>query len=90
MASETTYLQPFQDSPRFLVLQKAELVMAKTKKKNAAQKPSVEKAALYTEDLGTQGVKRFRSEPSSCPTFDLPLTSKEKKRRKERQVRYSW
>lgn len=58
-----------------------------TKKKTSM----VEVAPLYSEDLGSQGVKRLRGEQSSpLAAFKLPLTSKEKKRRKNRMVRSFW
>jgi hypothetical protein len=66
------------------------LVMGKGKKISATRKAvatSTEIAAVYTEDLGTSGVKRLRAKhTSSCAPLALPLTSVEKKRRKERKV----
>lgn len=57
--------------------------MKKRKGKRAATGP-----ALYSEDIGMEGVKRLRNDSvqTSAGAFSLPMTKAEKRRRKERMV----
>jgi hypothetical protein len=58
-------------------------------KRKAQQPPSIEVAALYSQDLGSAGIKKKRRTEQAIPlgAIALPMTKEEKKKRKKRKVR---
>lgn len=66
--------------------------MGKLKRKGVAKSSKMvsvaETPAVYSEDLGTIGIKQLRNgQGASLEGFSLVLSSTEKKRRLERKVR---
>jgi hypothetical protein len=68
--------------------------MGKLKRKRLSKSSKVvlvaETPAVYSEDLGTVGVKQLRNgQGASLEGFSLVVNSSEKKRRLERKVRFN-
>jgi hypothetical protein len=67
-------------------------IMPTNKKRSRTSKGRLEAAAVYTEDIGTQGIKTSAgSAPSNQkPISSLPLPKDEDKRRLKRKVGTCW
>jgi hypothetical protein len=65
------------------------LALQQKRKPKAPRLADDESPSLYHEDLGTEGVKQKKTQSwLSGGNFEIKVTKDEKKRRRERQVRF--
>jgi hypothetical protein len=65
-------------------------IMPSKKRNNNKKRPLVQVAPLYSEDIGTEGIKRSPTSATEChqrQSFHMQLDDEEEHRRQRREVR---